>query len=112
MRCAGDGEITRHVGPILRPLGAGDLTDLLHLVVVVRVLVAGERGRRIRTELLAALDGEGRHIAPLEKDAPGGGTTRRELPFTRIGRGGRVELGWRGAVAGAGRDQRCSRGLT
>src|SRR5205823_12054103 len=67
---------------------------------------------RIRTELPAALDGEWRNVAPLQKDAPGGGTTRRGLPLTRVGRGGRVELGWRGAVAGAGGDQRCSGGLT
>jgi len=112
MRSADDGEIPRHVGPILRPLGAVELADILHLVVVLPVPVAGERGWRSRTELVAALIAEGRQVAPMEKDTPGGGTTRRCLPFTRIGRGRHVELGRRGAIVGSVGDHRCCSGLS
>ena len=107
MRRADDGEIPGDIGPILRPSGVVELADFLDLIVVLPVLVAGERRRRNRTELIAALDAERQQIAPVEKDTPGGGTKRRcYLPLARIGRERRVELTRSGAIIGAIGNQR------
>ena len=83
----------RHVGAIGRPVRAVDRTDGLHFVEVpARTFQLVSAWRRIRSELIAALDAEGRDVPHVQQGACLGRAAGRELPFAWIRRGRHVEL--------------------
>ena len=103
-----DGVEPRHVGPILRPLGAIDAADRHDLDVVLPILPAGERWGRSREKVRGLADSERRHVAPVEEDSDLSSidrrATRRGLPYPRPRHAGHEELGGRRAVVGAQQD--------
>jgi hypothetical protein len=61
---------------------------------VVCVPAAGRGRRRVRAELIPATKHERGHVAPMQEDAALGRALCSQLPFTRVCRGGQMEL-WR-----------------
>ncbi len=99
------------VGPVPGTLGAVAATNFPELLVVPRVAMARQRGRRIGTELVASTEHERLQVAPVEKDSTLRRTVRGQLPLAGLGRGRQVELRRLGAVVLTRGDDAGGRGL-